>query len=163
MLQRPYPCLFAALLLVTLLLLTVVASSASAPLSPEDEFENAVGLYKKKDFAQALKIFRSLEEKYPASPLLPDALLMQGQALRGLQNWPEAAQVFSRAAGVHPTLADYALYYQGEALKMAGQGAGSLEVFKNLVALHPGSLLVSQAELRTMASHLIKRTNVPSK
>jgi soluble lytic murein transglycosylase len=150
MLQRPYPCLFAALLLVTLLLLTVVASSASAPLSPEDEFENAVGLYKKKDFAQALKIFRSLEEKYPASPLLPDALLMQGQALRGLQNWPEAAQVFSRAAGVHPTLADYALYYQGEALKMAGQGAGSLEVFKSLVALHPRSLLVSQAEL-TMA------------
>jgi soluble lytic murein transglycosylase len=149
LLQRSYLSLFAGLLLIThLLLLPGVASSGSARLAPEDEFENAVGLYKKKDFAQALKIFRSLEEKYPASPLLPDALLMQGQALRGLQNWPEAAQAFSRAAGVHPTLADYALYYEGKALKAAGRGAKSLEVYKSLVTLHPRSLLVSQTGLK---------------
>jgi len=154
-LQRPYPSLFAGVLLIThLLVLPVVASSASARLSPEDEFENAIALYKKKDFAQALKIFRSLEEKYPASPLLPDALLMQGQALRGLQNWPEAAQVFSRATEVHPALADYALYYQGEALKTAEQGARSLEVFKRLVALHPRSLLVCPAELKMAELYL---------
>jgi len=157
MLQRPYPCLFAGLLLITLLFLTGVASSGSARITPEEEFDNAIALYKKKNFAQALKIFRSLEEKYPANPFLPDALLMQGQTLRALQNWPDAAQAFSRAAGVHPTLADYALYYQGEALQTAGQGLTSLEVFKSLVALHPGSLLVPPAELKMAELYLQSR------
>src|SRR3972149_3556789 len=118
MLQRSYPGLLAGVWLIThLLLLTEVASSGSARITTEEEFDNAIALYQKKDFTQALKIFRSLEEKYPANPFLPDALLMQGQALKVLQNWPDAAQAFSRAAGVHPTLADYALYYQGGALQ----------------------------------------------
>ena len=145
----------AGVVLIThLLFLTGVASSGSARITPEEEFDNAIALYKKKDFAQALKIFRSLEEKYPANPFLPDALLMQGQALRALQNWPDAAQAFSRAAGVHPTLADYALYYEGEALQTAGEGLTSLEVFKSLVALHPGSLLVPPAELKMAELYL---------
>jgi soluble lytic murein transglycosylase len=154
-LQRFYLRRFAGVWLIThLLLLSVVASFASARPTPEEEFENAVGLYKKRDFIQALEIFRSLEEKYPTNPLLPDALLMQGQALRGLQNWLEAALVFSKAAEVHPTLADYALYYQGKVLKKAGQGGRSLEVFKSLVGLHPRSLLVSQAELKMAELYL---------
>lgn len=155
LLQRFHPGLLAGVVLIThLLFLTGVASSGSARITPEEEFDNAIVLYKKKDFTQALKIFRSLEEKYPANPFLPDALLMQGQALRALQNWPDAAQAFSRAAGVHPTLADYALYYQGEALQTAGEGLTSLEVFKSLVALHPGSLLVPQAELKMAELYL---------
>jgi soluble lytic murein transglycosylase len=149
MLRRSYACRLAVILLIAhLLLLAALASPGSAGPAPEQEFENAIALYKKKDFAPALKIFQSLEEKFPSHPFLPDALLMQGQALRALKNWPEAAQVFSRAAGVHPTLADYALYYQGEALQMAGQELKGLEVFKSLVALHPASLLVPQAELK---------------
>ena len=155
MFQRFYACLWAGVLLILcLLFLTVVASSGSAGRTSEEEFEYAIALFKKKDFVPALKIFKNLEEKYPASPLFPDALLMQGQALRALKNWPEAAQVFSRAAGVHPTLADYALYYQGKALQMAGQELTSLEVFKSLVALYPASLLVPQAELKMAEFYL---------
>ena len=79
---------------------------------------------------------------------------MEGQALRGLQNWPEAAQVFSpsgrgpsRACRLCPLLS-------GESAETAGQGARSLEVFKSLVALHPRSLLVSQAELKMAELYL---------
>jgi len=153
--QRPYSYIFADVLLIPLLLfLTVGASSGSVRITPEEEFENALSLYKKKDYVPALRIFRSLEEKYPASPLLPDVFLMQGQALRAQQKWPEAAQAFGRAAEVHPTLADYALYYQGEARQMAGEGWRSLEVFRSLVALHPKSLLVPPAELKMAELYL---------
>ena len=148
--QRNHFHIFASLLLLgQLLFLTVAAPSGSAQITPEGKFENALALYKKKDYGRALKIFQGLVEESPANAILPDALFMQGQDLRALQRWPEAAKGFSRAAEVHPTLADYSLYYQGETLQMAGEGLRSLEVFKSLIASHPGSLLVPQAELKT--------------
>jgi len=127
--------------------------SGLAGLTPEEEFENALTLYKKKDYAQALKTFQRLEEEYKVTPFQPDLLFMQGQALRALQRWPEAVDFFSQAAAVHPTLADYALYYQGEALQMAGEGRKSLEVFKSLVERHPKSLLVPRAQLKIAEIH----------
>ena len=153
--QRNYFHIFASLLLLgQLLFLTVAAPSGSAQITPEGKFENALALYQKKDYGRALKIFQGLVEESPANSILPDALFMQGQTLRALQRWPEAAKVFFGAAEVHSTLADYSLYYRGEALQMAGEGFRSLEVFKSLIASHPGSLLVPQAELKTAELYL---------
>ena len=137
-----------------LLFLTVAGASGFAQITPEGKFENAVALYKQKDYGGALKIFQGLVEESPANSILPDALFMQGQGLRALQRWLEAAKVFSRAAEVHSTLADYSLYYQGEALQMAGEGFRSLEVFQSLITSHPGSLLVPQAELKMAELYL---------
>ena len=153
--QRSYSLAFIAFILVfDYLFFMTGRPSWSVSLSPEEEFENALALCKKKDYAQALQTLQSLEEQYPTHSLRPDWLFMQGQALRALQKWPEATQVFSRAAEVHPTLGDYALYYQGEALQMAGEGVKSSEVFKSLVTLHPKSLLVPQAKLKMAELYL---------
>ena len=153
--QRSYSLAFIAFILVfDYLFFMTGRPSWSVSLSPEEGFENALALCKKKDYAQALQTLQSLEEQYPTNSLRPDWLFMQGQALRALQKWPEATRVFSRAAEVHPTLGDYALYYQGEALQMAGEGVKSSEVFKSLVTLHPKSLLVPQAKLKMAELYL---------
>jgi len=120
----------------------------SAGLSPGQEFENALTLFKKKEYLPALQALRRLEENHPESRFQPDALFVQGKTLRALQRWPEAAQVFSRAAEVHTLLADYALYYQGESLQMAKEGRKSLEVWQRLINLYPKSLRAPQAELK---------------
>jgi soluble lytic murein transglycosylase len=147
--QKNCPLAFIGFFLIILHLPLITGSpSWSASKTFEEELERALALYKKKDYLQALETLQHLEDEYPASPSRPDALFMQGHTLRALQRWSEAAQVFSRAAEVHPTLSDYALYCQGEALQMAGEGVKSLEVFKTLVPLHPKSLLVPQAKLK---------------
>ena len=85
--------------------------------SPEEQFAQGLLSYRKGDYASALKVFQRLAGETKGSRFAEDLTFMQGQALRGLRNWPEAAQAFSRAAETHPLLGDYALFFQGEALR----------------------------------------------
>lgn len=116
--------------------------------APATEFDRALALYKNKEFAQALAIWEKAGEEGPQSPSWADGLFMQGQALGSLQKWPEAARIFTKAAAVHPTLGDYALFYQGEALQMAGDVPQGLEVWQRLITLYPQSLLAPRAGLK---------------
>ena len=109
---------------------------------------------RKGEYAQALKIFQQSEEELGEHRLRPDAIFMQGQALRALQNWPEAARAFSRAAETHALLSDYALFFQGEALQKMGEGEKGLEILQSLVTRYPQSLLVPQAHLRMAELYL---------
>ncbi len=126
----------------------------SADPSSEERFEQGLSFYKKGEYAQALKIFQQSEEELGEPRLRPEAIFMQGQALRALHNWPEAARAFSRAAETHPLLSDYALFFQGEALQKMGEGEKGLEIFQNLVSRYPQSLLVPQANLRMVELYL---------
>ena len=128
------------------------AGLPAAP-SPGEPFEQGLWLYKKGEYAQALKIFQGLEETSKDSSLNADLAFMQGLTFRGMQNWPEAAQAFSRAAESHPLLGDYALFSQGESLQKMGEGEKSLTVFRRLIDVYPQSLLVSQARLRAAEIH----------
>jgi len=127
--------------------------NGSAAPTPEEELAEGLALFQKNEHVQALKTFRRLEEKYPIHPLRPDFIFMQGHTLRALKEWSEAAQAFFRASEVHSTLADYALYHQGEALQLAGERAKSLMVLERLITLHPQSLAVPQAELKMVEFH----------
>ena len=137
------------------LLIALLFSGTGLPTapSPREQFEQGIWLYKKGEYAQALKIFQSLEETAKEASLTADLALMQGQAFRGMQNWPEAAQVFSRAAESHPLLGDYALFSQAEALQKMGEGEKSLTAFLRLVDLYPQSLLAFPARLRAAEIH----------
>jgi tetratricopeptide (TPR) repeat protein len=118
-----------------------------AGTTPEEQFTQGLLSYRKGDYAPALKVFQRLGEETKASRLAADLIFMQGQALRGLQNWPEAAQAFSRAAETHPLLGDYALFFQGEALEKTGEGEKSLGCYQRLIQQYPQSLLIPQAWL----------------
>jgi soluble lytic murein transglycosylase len=137
-----------------LVLITLLLSGTGLPATPPPgQFEQGVLLYKKGEYSQALKIFQSLEEASKEPPLTADLAFMQGQVFRELQNWPGAAQAFSRAAESHPLLADYALYFQGDSLQKMGEGKKSLAVFHRLFDLYPQSLVITQARLRTAEIH----------
>ena len=86
-----------------------------------------------------------------------DRVFMQGQALRGLQDWPEAARAFSRAAEIHPLLADYALFFQGEAWEKMDDGERSLESHRSLIARYPQSLLIPPTRLKMAEIYLQKK------
>ncbi|KPK89069.1 MAG: hypothetical protein AMJ94_13165 [Deltaproteobacteria bacterium SM23_61] len=118
-----------------------------AGIPPEEQFAQALLSYRNGDYAPALKAFRRLAEETKDPRSAADLIFMQGQALRGLQNWPEAAQAFSRAAEIHPLLGDYALFFQGEALEKTGEGEKGLESYQRLIQHYPQSLLVSRARL----------------
>jgi soluble lytic murein transglycosylase len=147
------PTLLIPLSLVFIFLWTGLPA-LSADLSSEERFEQGLSFYKKGEFARALKIFQQSEEELGEHRLQPDAIFMQGQALRALNNWPEAARAFSRAAETHALLSDYALFFQGEALQKMGEGEKGIEIFQSLVALHPQSRLVPQAHLRMAEIYL---------
>lgn len=134
-----------------LVLIALLFSGADLPAasSPHEQFEQGVLLYKQGEFSRALEIFQGLEGISKEPPFTAGLAFMQGQAFRQLQNWPEAAKAFSRAAESHPLLADYALFFQGESLQKMGEGEKSLAIFRRLFDLYPQSLLVSRARLRT--------------
>lgn len=135
-------------ILLTIFLCGLHLSAFAQAMSPGEEFENALALFKKKEYAQAFDACQRLEAEFPQYPAKADVLFLKGQILQALQQWPEAAQAFSRAAEVHAILGDYALYFQGEAWKKAGERVKSIEAFQNLIARYPQSLTVPQAKLR---------------
>ncbi len=122
--------------------------------TPEEQFAQALLSYRKADYAPALKVFQQLAEEPNDSRFAADLIFMQGQAFRGMQNWPEAAQAFSRAAETHPLLGDYALFFQAEALEKAGEGEKSLESYQRLIQQYPQSLLLPRARLAMAEIHL---------
>jgi tetratricopeptide (TPR) repeat protein len=136
------PLLFLSLLFI---FFPAVSPALSSGPSFEEEFSQGLSFYKKEDYSSALKTFQQVEEEFKDNRLLPDAVFMQGQALRALGNWDEAAKTFSRAAEAHRLLPDYALFFQGEALDKMGEGEKGITVLQSLVDQHPQSLLVPQA------------------
>jgi soluble lytic murein transglycosylase len=127
--------------------------------SAEEEFKKALTLYKEKKYPQALTVFKKLENE-PSKNLRSEALFMQGQALRVMEKWSEAELIFSRVAESFSDLADYARYYQGEALRMRGENGKALQVFQDLVISHPQSLLISKTQLQ-MAQILLEKGDAP--
>ncbi|HSR10838.1 MAG TPA: hypothetical protein VLS90_05295, partial [Thermodesulfobacteriota bacterium] len=73
---------------------------------------------------------------------------MEGQALRSLSAWPEAARAFERAGAAPFLLADYAFFFRAEALQKAGELDRIVETYRSLGTAHPQSLLVREARLR---------------
>lgn len=130
------------------------SSIVAARWTPDQEWENALALYKKKEYLQALPVLQKLGENDPQHPFHADALFMQALLLQALQRWPEAAQVFARAGAVHTKLSDYALYYQGEAWQKAKEGKKSLEVYQHLINQYPDSLTVPPAQLKMAEIYL---------
>ena len=131
------------------------STAVSGELNAEEEFKKALALFKEKKYPQAAAVFEKLEKETPES-LRAEALFMRGQAARAMEKWLEAEVLFSRAAEAQPDLADYAAFYQGEALRMREEKEKALQVLQELIQKHPQSLLIPKAQLQ-MAEILIDR------
>lgn len=124
-----------------------VFSDVSGELDAAAEFKKALALFKERNYSQAAAVFDSIEKDLPGN-LRGEALFMRGQVARAMEKWEEAAFLFSRAAEAYSDLADYAAFYQGEALRMKEEKEKALQVFQNLIQKHPQSLLIPRTQLQ---------------
>jgi soluble lytic murein transglycosylase len=112
------------------------------------EFERARDSFKQGEYALSLETLQRLGNISPDHPLRPEIVFLTGQTLRKLRRWPEAAKEFSLAGRIFPLLADYALLYEGEAWREAGEGEKSLDAFQQLLARYPQSLPAPRGGLK---------------
>lgn len=132
----------------------VLPSVCLASTSADEELEKALYLCQKKNYQQAWEIIYNLKEDLLSPPRQADFLFLKGQVLRQLSKPLEAAQAFSRAAELHQLLADYALYYQAESWRNAGENQKSLEIYQRLISSFPDSLCLPLAELKMAEIYL---------
>ncbi|MGB9700049.1 MAG: tetratricopeptide repeat protein [Thermodesulfobacteriota bacterium] len=116
--------------------------------------ENALHLFQNKKYQPAWEIIYNLKEDLLPPPRQADFFFLKGQVLRQLSKPLEAAQAFSRAAELHQLLADYALYYQAESWRNAGENQKSLETYQRLISSYPASLCTPLAELKMAEIYL---------
>ncbi len=120
----------------------------------EEGFEKALHLYQRKNYEQAWEILQTIQEDLFPPSRQGDLSFLKGQVLRQLSRPLAAAQAFSRAAEHHQLLADYALYYQAECWRNAGESQKSLEIYQRLISFFPESLCRSMAELNMAEIYL---------
>ncbi len=141
--------------MLLLFLVCLIFSSFCLASSPaDDELENALYLYQRKNYQQAWEIIQKLKEDLLPLPQQADFFFLKGQVLRQLSKPLEAVQAFLRAAELHQLLADYALYYQAESWQKAGENQKSLEIYQRLISSFPESLCLPLAELKMAEIYL---------
>lgn len=141
--------------MLLIILLKLVFSSVGLASPPaEENLEKALNLYQKKNFQHAWEILHKLKENLLPPSQQADFFFLKGQVLRQLSKPLEAAQAFSRAAELHQLLADYALYYQAESWRKAGENQKSLEIYQRLISFFPESLCLPLAELKMAEIYL---------
>jgi len=116
------------------------ASAADAPNKPENPFVPAAAQLKLKNYSAALRIAAELPENGQRHLLMGFAEFKRGRNV-------EAAELLGKAAKSYPLLADYALYYQAEALRRAGRSPEAILVLKTLQKGYPDSPLFKKSLL----------------
>jgi soluble lytic murein transglycosylase len=122
------------------LLLPLSAMAEEALKREERSLAPAAAQMKLKNYSTAQKIAAELPEDCQRDLLLGVAALKRGRN-------GEAAELLGRAAKNYPLLADYALLYQAEASRKAGQSAEAVLILQALQKGHPDSPLLKKSLL----------------
>lgn len=132
----------------------VFSSVGLASSLAEEDLENALIHYQRKNYQNAWEILQKVKEDLFPPPRQADFFFLKGQILLKLSKFLEAAQAFSRAAELHQLLADYALYYQAESWRKVGDNQKTLEIYQRLIASFPESLCLPRAEIKMAEIYL---------
>jgi len=125
-------------LAIILLPLSVAAADVASRQSRVLTF--AAEQMKLKNYSAASRLAADFPEDEQLNFLMGVAELKRGKNV-------EAAELLGKAAKSYPLLADYALFYQAEALRKADLGAEAIVVLKALQKGHPGSPLIKKSRL----------------
>ncbi len=109
-----------------------------------DCFFEARAAYQKGDFAQAVKLLRSLLDQDLKAPWKGRSLLLLARSLE-VSGDPAATRYYEEALNVTPELGDYILFSLGRLYLSNGQILKSAEVLEDLHQRYPNSFLKSQA------------------
>uniref|UniRef100_A0A831U1W6 Tetratricopeptide repeat protein n=1 Tax=Geobacter metallireducens TaxID=28232 RepID=A0A831U1W6_GEOME len=123
-----------------LLCLAVTASSQNITPSPDPKLAAAAQRLKLKDY-------RGARDSAKLAAAVPEKDLIAGVAAYRLEEWAEAAELLGRAATELPLVADYALFWQADALLRCGRHDEALETVKRLLRDWPESPLVRRGRM----------------
>ena len=133
------------------------AAPTPAPAAPSGGPELAVGeqadfrrareALANSDFRRAADLFAAFRTTYPGSPLEPEVLMGQGEALDALGDTREAARAYLAAYSSYPghDTAPLALTRLGVALGGLGKVSEACVTLSEVEARYPGSAAVSEA------------------
>ena len=142
---------------------TAMASSLTAPATPTNQAELAVGekadferaqaALASSDFRAAADQFATFNQTYPGGPLAAEADLRRGTALRGLGDIREAARAFLASFSADPVgpMAPNALFELGSALGDLDQKQEACVTLSEVDLRFPDSPFVAQAQFRRQA------------
>jgi len=116
------------------------ASAGDVSNKPESPLVPAAAQLKLKNYSAALRFAAELPENGQRHLLTGFAEFKRGRNI-------EAAELLGKAAKSYPLLADYALYYQAEALIKAGRSPEAILVLKTLQKVYPDSPLLRKSLL----------------
>lgn len=116
--------------------------------SAEDRaFGGARNAFQDKFFARAEAGFADYCQKFPASPRLPEAILLQAQARLELTNYAGAIELLTANEGKAGTNADQYRFWQAEARYRQGDYGAARDAYAKLVHDFPGSSRCLEAAL----------------
>ncbi|UTG94128.1 tetratricopeptide repeat protein [Geobacter sulfurreducens] len=134
--------MYTRLLVVSLACLLFGVSAFAQPMAPVPDapLRNAALRMKDKDY-------RAVRDELRSVPPSPERTFLDGVAARRLEQWPEASELLGVAAKDLPLLADYALFWQAEALMAATRYDEAEEVLQRLVGTWPDSPTLRKARM----------------
>ena len=127
---------------------TTTPDTSQLAVGEQGDFERAFSAYEKGDFQVAADQFLAFDETYPGSPLSIDAKFYRGEALRNLNQTPQAARAYLDAFSSDPNRANAAmsLVRLGQSLGELGQRSEACVTLAEVGARFPGTEEHAEAE-----------------
>lgn len=135
-------------MLAMAVLLSASSGLRAAALPEERAFQAAFNELKLGFYQQAEASFAEFAQKFPNSPLLPEAILSQAEARVNLTNYAGALELLSAHQNQAGKRADEYLFWQAEALDRKGDLQAAADTFAKLSASFPGSPRRLEAAIR---------------
>lgn len=157
-------------MLLTVMLLLAAPRLWAAGAAENRAFNAASELFRAAFYAQAEAEFADFIQKFPASTLVPEAVLFEAEARIQTTNYSGAIELLKTHQGTAGTLADEYLFWQAQATLRQGDSRAAGELFAKLSKDFPASkrrleAVIGQATAQTRLSawpaviELLGRTN----
>jgi protein O-mannosyl-transferase len=131
---------------------------------PRGYYDLGVGLFRQRQFAEAITAFETFVARYPALLEVVEARVLAGRALAELEKWPEAIAAFQDALRMRPSRTDV----HGplaDALVRVGRGEEAIPHYRRFLVTAPGDagalgslgVLLAERDQTTEAADLFRR------
>src|ERR1035438_7520117 len=134
--------------ILVLTLLPAAGVRLGAASAADRAFDAATNAFHDTFYERAEAEFADFRQKFPASPRLAEAVLLQAEARLELTNYAGAIELLSGHQGVAGTNADQYLFWLAEAYSRKGDYRAASDGFARLVKEFPASSRCSEAAFR---------------
>ncbi|MDR5654068.1 tetratricopeptide repeat protein [Ruixingdingia sedimenti] len=126
-----------------------VQAAPQTAVAEQADFDRAREVLGQRDFRTAADLFAAYAAAWPGGPLTGEALLLRGEALEELADYPGAARAYLESFSGYPDgpHAGEALFRLGRALGQAGQVADACIMLGQVELRYPANPAVAEASV----------------